>query len=185
MTTQTWQLDTTHTTVGFTVRHMVVAKVHGRFTKFDGKLTLPEGDLAKGSVEVTIDAKSIDTQTEGRDNHLRSADFFDVEKFPTLSFRSTSVEPKGKDRYAVKGELTIKGITRPVELDTEYLGAAKDPFGNQRMAFSATTQIDRKDFGLTWNAALETGGVLVSDRVDIGLEIQGVRVAETPATQAA
>lgn len=185
MTTQNWQLDTAHTTIGFTVRHMVVAKVHGRFTKFDGKLTLPEGDLARAGVEVTIDAKSIDTQVEARDNHLRSADFFETDKFPSLSFRSSSVEKTGTDRYRVKGALTIRDVTREVELDTEYLGKMTDPFGAEKLAFSATTQIDRKAFGLTWNKALETGGVLVADRIDIQLDVQAVRAAEQTASQAA
>lgn len=185
MTPQTWQLDTAHTTIGFTVRHMVVAKVHGRFTKFDGKLSLPDGDLGRGTVEVNIDANSIDTQVEARDNHLRSPDFFESGKFPHLTFRSTAVEKTGKDRYRVKGQLTIRDVTREVELDTEYLGKVTDPFGAEKVVFSATTQIDRKAYGLTWNKAMETGGVLVADRIDIQLDVQAVRAAEQASSQAA
>lgn len=168
-----WQLDPTHTNVGFTVRHMVVAKVHGRFTGFAGKLTLGEdGSLIDASAE--IEAESIDTQVEARDKHLRSADFFDVESHPKLRFQSSKVEKVGEDRYRVTGTLEIRGVAKEVVLDTEYLGRAKDPFGVERIAFSAKTSIDRRDFGLTWNQAMETGGILVGERVDIGLEIQAV-----------
>src|SRR5688500_7933337 len=185
MATQTWQLDTTHTSIGFTVRHMVVAKVHGRFTRFEGKLLVPDSDFTRAETEVTIDAASIDTQVEGRDGHLRSADFFDVEKFPTIRFRSMGVQAAGKDQYRIDGELTIRGVTRPVALKAEFLGAMKDPFGQDRVAFTATAQLDRKDFGLTWNKALETGGVLVADRIDLQLEVQATPAVAAPAVQAA
>jgi len=186
MTTQTWTLDTTHSSIAFTVRHMVVAKVHGRFSRYEGTLTLPAGELtganlAQGSVEVSIDTASIDTQVEARDNHLRSPDFFDVERFPRITFRSTGVSRKAGEGLRIAGELTLRGITRPVELETEFLGQMKDPFGTERIAFSASTRIDRKDFGLTWNQALEAGGVLVGDRIDIALELQAVRAAAQKA----
>jgi polyisoprenoid-binding protein YceI len=176
MSNQTWQIDSTHSSIQFTVRHMVVAKVHGRFTRFEGSVTA-NGELTAGSAEVKIDASSIDTQVEGRDNHLRSPDFFDVEKFPSLLFRSKRVEPAGKDSYRVVGELTLRDVTREIVLDTELLGRITDPFGVERLAFSARTSIDRKEFGLTWNKALETGGVLVGDRIDIQLDIQTVKAA--------
>ncbi|QSQ19854.1 YceI family protein [Pyxidicoccus parkwayensis] len=174
MTIQTWQLDTTHSTVGFMVRHMVVAKVHGRFTRFEGKVVLDGDDLTRGSVEVKLEAASIDTGVEQRDNHLRSPDFFDVGAFPKLIFRSRRVTAAGKNRYHVTGDLTIRDVTREVVLDAELLGRVKDPWGNERLAFQASTSIDRKDFGLVWNQALETGGLLVGERVDISIDVQAV-----------
>lgn len=183
MTKRTWQIDPTHTDIGFTVRHMMVAKVNGRFAKFDGRL-VQSGDSYEGAeVEVTIDAGSIDTQVEARDNHLRSADFFDVAAYPSLTFRSKRMEKAGKDRYRLIGELTIRGTTKEVELEAEFLGGIKDPFGVERLAFSAAARLDRSDFGLTWNQALEAGGVLVSNRVDLQLEVQWVQ-AEAKADAA-
>lgn len=181
MALKTWQLDTTHTTIGFMVRHMVVAKVHGRFTRFEGKVVVPGEDLAQGSVEVKIDATSIDTGVEQRDNHLRSQDFFDVGGFPKLIFRSKRVQDAGKGHYRVVGDLTIRDVTREVVLETELLGKVKDPWGNERLAFQASTSIDRKDFGLSWNQALEAGGLLVGERVDISLDVQAVAVAAEKA----
>lgn len=177
MTSQTWQIDTTHSSIGFTVRHMVVAKVHGRFAKFSGQLTLNGEALTAGLAQVEIDTASIDTGVEARDNHLRSPDFFDVARFPKLSFRSRRVEQVGQERYRVVGELTVRDVTREVVLETELLGQVKDPFGVQRLAFSAQTRIDRREFGLTWNKAVEAGGVLVGDSVDISLDVQAVQVA--------
>lgn len=175
MTKRTWQIDPTHTNIGFTVRHMVVAKVNGRFAKFEGTL-VPAGDGFDGAaVEVTIDASSIDTQVAARDDHLRSADFFDVAQFPSITFRGKRMEKSGKDRYRLVGDLTIRGTTKEVELDSEFLGGVKDPFGVERLAFSAAARLDRSDFGLTWNQALEAGGVLVSDRVDLQIEVQWVQ----------
>ncbi|WP_342379175.1 YceI family protein [Myxococcus stipitatus] len=174
MSLKTWQLDAAHTTVGFMVRHMVVAKVHGRFTRFEGKVVVPGDDLTQGSVEVKIDASSIDTGVEQRDNHLRSADFFDVGAFPKLIFRSKRVQDAGKGRYRVVGDLTIRDVTREVVLEAELLGKVKDPWGNDRLAFQASTGIERKDFGLSWNQALEAGGLLVGERVDISLDVQAV-----------
>lgn len=180
MAIETWQIDSTHSSIGFTVRHMVVAKVHGRFTGYEGKVFL-SGEFTSASAEVKIDAASIDTQVEARDNHLRSPDFFDVGAFPRIIFRSKRVEAAGKERYRVVGELTVKDVTREVELETEFLGRVTDPFGTERLAFSASTSIDRKDFGLTWNKALETGGVLVGERVDITLDVQVVKAAAEQA----
>jgi len=181
MSFKTWTLDTTHSTVGFMVRHMVVAKVHGRFTRFEGKVVVNGDDLAQGSAEVKIDVSSIDTGVEQRDNHLRSPDFFDVAAFPKLIFRSTRVQDAGKGRYRVVGDLTIRDVTREVVLETELLGKVKDPWGNERLAFQASTSIDRKEFGLSWNQALEAGGLLVGERVDITLDVQAVAVAEEKA----
>ncbi len=181
MTTNHWNLDTVHSGINFSVRHMVVSKVRGRFTKFSGSVALDEGDLTGSTVEATIDASSIDTGTAQRDEHLRSADFFDVEHFPELRFRSTKIEKRGGDRYWLTGDLTIRDVTRPIELDAEYGGRGKDPWGNERVGFTARATLDRKDFGLKWNQVLETGGVLVSDRVEIELEVQAVRAAAAVA----
>ena len=176
MAIETWNIDPTHSSIGFTVRHMVVAKVHGRFTRYEGRLFM-NGELAKAQAEVKIDAASIDTQVEARDNHLRSPDFFDVGAFPRVIFRSRRVVPVGGERYQVVGDLTLKDITREVVLEAEFLGRMTDPFGTERLAFSARTSIERKDFGLTWNKALETGGVLVGERIDIELDVQAVKAA--------
>jgi polyisoprenoid-binding protein YceI len=179
--TTTWNIDATHSTIGFAIRHMVFSKVRGRFLKYTGAIRLDDGDLAKSWVEVAIDAASIDTGTAQRDNHLRSADFFDVEKFPELRFRSTRVEDVGGGRLRVIGELTIRDTTREVALDAEPAGRGVDPWGNERIGFVAKTSIDRKDFGLAWNQLLEAGGVLVGDRVDIELDVQAVSAAARDA----
>ncbi len=179
MANENWQVDGAHSAVNLTVRHMVISKVRGRFTKWNAKLALDTADLARSDVEVEIEAASIDTGVADRDTHLRSADFLDAEKFPTLRYRSRRVEAPSKDRLRVIGDLTIRDVTREVVLDVDYGGQGKDPWGNQRAGFSATTSINRKDFGLTWNQALETGGLLVADRVDIEIELQAVRQAAT------
>ncbi len=176
-TNSNWSLDTVHSGINFSVRHMVVSKVRGRFAKFTGNVALDEGDLTRSTVEATIDASSIDTGTAQRDEHLKSADFFDVEHFPQIRFRSTGIEKLGTERYRLTGELTIRDVSREIALDVEYGGRGKDPWGNERVGFTAKTALDRKDFGLKWNQALETGGVLVSDRVEIELELQAVRAA--------
>lgn len=179
--TTNWNIDATHSGINFSIRHMVVAKVRGRFAKYTGTLELDDDDLTRSAVEATIDASSIDTGTAQRDEHLRSADFFDVEKFPELRFRSQRIEKVDDARYRVLGELTIRDVTREVALDVEYGGRAKDPWGNERIGFVAKTALDRKDFGLKWNQALEAGGVLVGDRVDIELEVQAVKAAAVQA----
>jgi polyisoprenoid-binding protein YceI len=175
--TTTWNIDATHSTIGFSIRHMVFSKVRGRFLAYTGAIRLDDADLASSTVEVAIDAASIDTGTDQRDGHLRSADFFDVERFPELRFRSTRIEDVGGGRLRVLGELTIRDQTREVVLDAESAGRGKDPWGNQRIGFVARTSIDRKDFGLAWNQLLEAGGVLVGDRVDIELDVQAVGAA--------
>jgi polyisoprenoid-binding protein YceI len=176
-----WNLDGTHSGIHFAVRHMVVSKVRGRFAAFAGTLDLDHTDLTRSTVEVTIDASSIDTGTAQRDDHLRSADFFDVEKFPTLRFRSKRIEKLGKDHFRVIGDLTIRDVTREVPVDVEYGGRGKDPWGNERAGFSAKAAVDRRDFGLQWNQVLETGGLLVGDRVEIDLDIQAVKAAAAEA----
>jgi polyisoprenoid-binding protein YceI len=181
MTTNTWNIDAAHSGINFSIRHMVVSKVRGRFTKFSGTLRLDDGDLTRSSVEATIDAASVDTGTAQRDTHLRSPDFFDVERFPELRFRSTRIEKLDSDRYRVVGELTIRDVTREVTLDAEYAGRGKDPWGNERVAFAAKAALDRKDFGLGWNQVLEAGGVLVGDRVEIELDLQVVNAAASQA----
>jgi len=181
MTTNNWNIDTVHSGINFSVRHMVVSKVRGRFGKFSGELAIDDDDLTRSSVNVAIEAASVDTGNAQRDGHLRSADFFDVEAFPELRFRSTRIEKRGDDRYAVVGQLTIRDVTRDVSLDVEFGGRARDPWGNERVGFVATASVDRKEFGLRWNQALETGGVLVGDRIDIELELQGVRAAAKQA----
>jgi polyisoprenoid-binding protein YceI len=178
MRTDRWEIDSSHSSVHFSVRHLVIAKVRGSFTRWSGTVQVPEGDFSKATVAVTIDASSIDTGVADRDAHLKSADFFDVAQHPELRFVGKRVEPRSGGNIDVVGDLTIKGITREVILRVEQHGQAKDPWGNLRVAFSAKTSIDRKDFGLTWNQVLETGGVMVGDRVEIEAEIQAVKQVE-------
>lgn len=170
--TTTWTIDPSHSEVGFSVKHLMISTVRGRFAGVSGTATFAEGDFSQAAVEVTIDAASIDTREEKRDAHLRSGDFFDVEKFPTLTFKSRRVQAIKPDAFELVGDLTIRDITREVVLDVALEGFQKDPWGNQKSAFTASTKINRKDFGLTWNAALETGGVLVGEDVKISLDVQ-------------
>ena len=169
--TTTLSIDRSHSEIAFQVRHLL-SKVRGRFTDFAGNITLDGPNLERSHVSVTINAASIDTAEPQRDAHLRSADFFDVERFPTLTFESTSVVPRGGDRYDVAGNLTIHGTTRQVTLPASFLGAAQDPWGNTKHVFEAELTVNRKDFGLNWNAALETGGFLVGDDVKVTLAVQ-------------
>jgi polyisoprenoid-binding protein YceI len=169
--TRTLAIDRSHSEVAFQVRHLL-SKVRGRFTEFDGTIEFDEVNPQDSRVDVTIQASSIDTAEPDRDKHLRSADFFDVEKYPTLAFVSTSVTPAGVNRYDVRGDLTIHGVTQQVVLPASYLGAAKDPWGNTKLVFEAELTLNRKDFGLNWNAALETGGFLVGEDVKVSLSIQ-------------
>ncbi|MFV8258840.1 YceI family protein [Bdellovibrio bacteriovorus] len=172
MTTTKWNIDPMHSSANFTIKHMMIAKVHGGFEKLSGSLSLDSSDITKSSIEAVIDASSINTREAQRDTHLKSADFFDVEKYPTLNFKSTKVEKDGDD-LKVTGDLTIHGITKEVVLAVEGPTAEmKDPYGNIKIGISATTKIKRKDFGLSWNAALEAGGVLVGDDVSISLDVQ-------------
>ena len=170
--TSTWTIDPTHSEVSFTVRHMMVTNTRGLFSKFAGTVTLDEADVTRSTVNVEIEASSVTTRDEQRDTHLRSADFFDAAKFPKLTFQSTRVERRG-DELNITGDLTIRGTTRSVVLKGSALSpAVKDPWGNMRRSIEANTKINRKDFGLVWNTALEAGGVLVSDEVSIHLEAQ-------------
>lgn len=175
-TAGTWTFDTAHSSIEFVARHLMMSKVRGRFSGWDGSITV--GDPVTGSsVDVTIDTASVDTRDAKRDEHLRSSDFFDVENFPAMTFRSTGVRASGDRRWQLEGDLTIRGTTRPVVLDLEYLGIEKDPWGKEHAGFSASTELDREEFGLKWNAALESGGVLVGKKVKIELDIQAIRAA--------
>ena len=173
-TRTTWSIDPGHTTIGFTGKHMMFTTVRGRFRDVQGTIVLDEANPAASSVEVQIDAASVDSGVEQRDGHLKSPDFLHVEEHPQITFRSTSVEPQGATRARVTGDLTIRGTTRPVVLDATLTGRGKNPWGKQVVGFEAATRINRKDFGLTWNVALETGGLLVSDELKIELEVQAV-----------
>jgi len=178
--TETYLFDKSHSKVGFQIRHWLT-KVEGRFTAYDGKILIDREKPANSSVEMTIQASSIDTGQERRDNHLRSADFFDVERFPTIAFRSREVRPTGAGDFSVVGDLTIRDVTRDVTLEVTDEGRGTDPWGGERAGFSATAEIDRRDFGLTWNQALEAGGVLVGNEIRISLEVELVKQAAAEA----
>ena len=171
----TWVLDASHSEVGFSVRHMMISKVRGTFAVAEATIVAPENPL-----ELTLDAKvdvaSINTKDEGRDNHLRSADFFDVENYPNITFVSTGVRQQGGD-FLVDGDLTIKDVTKPVTFEVEFGGFGTDPWGNYKAGATAKTVINREEFGLTWNAALETGGVLVGDKIKIALDVSAIKQA--------
>ncbi len=174
--TTTWNIDPVHSVAEFKVKHMMISNVKGQFTRVQGALALDETDLTNSQVEASIEAASINTRDAERDAHLKSADFFAVETFPTLSFKSRRIKRLGDGELAVAGDLTIRGVTRNVVFTVEGpTPPAKDPWGNTRVGLSATTKVNRKDFGLTWNAALETGGILVGDEVTITLEAQFVK----------
>jgi len=170
---RTYALDKAHSEAAFQVRHLVT-RVRGRFTDFDGLVEFDEQNPERSTVTVTIQAKSVDTGDATRDNHLRSADFFDAEKFPTLTFRSTKVTKTRGSTFDVAGDLTIRDVTKPVTLAMTFLGKATDPWGNERLGFEGDVKISRKEYGLKWNATLETGGFLVGDEVKITLEVQAV-----------
>ncbi|HUZ19002.1 MAG TPA: YceI family protein [Acidimicrobiales bacterium] len=169
----TYTLDKSHSVVGFVARHVMVAKVRGSFHEVEGSVTVAEDPL-ESHVEAIVQIASLDTRDEQRDAHLRSADFFDAESHPVMTYRSTKVSPKGHDHWLVEGDLTIKDVTRPVVLDVEFNGASGDPWGGKRIGFSAVTEIDREEFGLTWNVALETGGVLVGKTIKIEIDAEAV-----------
>jgi polyisoprenoid-binding protein YceI len=169
----TYALDVSHSQVGFSVRHMAVSKVRGQFDKFDGTIQIAE-DPIQSSVNVTIDANSIDTRDETRNNHLRTNDFFDVENHPTWKFVSTSMVPDGKAKWKLTGDLTIRGVTRPVTLETSLEGVVKDPYGNLRVGFSATAEIDREDFDVSFGAVMDAGGLVVAKKVTIEIEAEAV-----------
>jgi len=171
--TTTWKIDPAHSVAEFKVRHMMVSNVKGHFSGIAGSVTLNEADITQSTAEATIEAASINTRETQRDTHLKSEDFLHAEKFPTLTFRSTGIARKGADALQVTGDLTIRGVTRSVVFDVDGPTApTKDPWGNVRVGLSATTRINRKDYGLVWNALLETGGVVVGDEVTITLEVE-------------
>jgi polyisoprenoid-binding protein YceI len=173
----TYALDTAHSRIGFVARHAMVTKVRGAFNAFEGTATIDGADPSRSSVSITLDVASIDTRNAQRDDHLRTNDFLDVANYPKITFTSTSIERDGADSFLVTGDLTIKGVSRPIIIPLEFQGAAKDPFGNDRIGLEGTVTINRKDWGVTWNVALETGGVLVSDKITLEFEISAIKQA--------
>jgi polyisoprenoid-binding protein YceI len=168
-----WKVDTSHSSVEFTARHLMVAKVRGQFTSFRGTLQIAE-DRLQSSLEASVDLASVETHDEKRDGHLRSADFFDVENHPEMTLISTGIRPDGED-YVLSADVTVRGVTRPVEFHLEFNGVERDPWGGTRAGFTATTEVNRKDWGLEWNVPLDGGGLLVSDKVKITLEVEAVK----------
>lgn len=175
MTKSNWTIDPTHSAIEFSVKHMMISKVKGAFNKFDATISADASDLTTADIDFTIDVASIDTKNEDRDNHLRSADFFNVEQFPTLSFKAAKIEKTDEDEYAVTGDVTLHGVTKQETFAITFEGQGKDPWGNEKAGFSGTGKIKRSDYGLTWNAALETGGVLVGDQITINIELQLIK----------
>ena len=175
--TGSYVIDPTHSRIGFVARHAMVTKVRGSFNEFEGTGFLDGSNPANSTVAVTIQAKSIDTRNEQRDGHLRSNDFLDMENYPEITFVSTEAKQLDDTTFQVTGDLTIKGVTKPVTVDFDYTGVAVDPFGNQRLGLEGTTTINRKDWGVTWNAALETGGVLVSEKIKLEFDVSAIRNA--------
>ncbi|WP_328878994.1 YceI family protein [Streptomyces sp. NBC_00299] len=172
-----YTIDAAHSTIGFTVRHAMVTNVKGKFLDFSGSLQLDGADPAASKASIDVKMDSIDTGSADRDGHLKSADFFKIEEFPTMTFRSTKAESLGGDDYRITGDLEILGTTKPITIDLEFNGAAKDPFGNERVGFEGKAEILRSEWGLTWNAALETGGVLVSDKIKLNFDISAIKNA--------
>lgn len=182
-----WEIDPVHSNANFTVKHLMVSNVKGEFSKVTGTINFDEKDPTKSSVNATIDATTIDTRSEQRDGHLKSPDFFDVAKFPTITFKSKKIEKAGEGKYKVTGDLTIKGTTKETVLDVEApFKSVKNPFSGAEVAgLTATTKINRKEFGLNWNKAIESGGVMVGDEVNIGIELELVKKDAAPAAQPA
>ena len=172
---ETWNIDLPHSSVGFSVRHMVVTKTHGKFNDFTGLINFDGKNPEKGSVELTVQIASIDTDNKKRDDHLRSADFFDVEKFPTMTFKSKKVIKGEGNKFKLIGDLTIKGITKEITFDCEFNGIVSDPMGNTRAGFSAHAKINRQDFKITWSKSLDAGGLVVGNQVTINLEIEVIK----------
>jgi polyisoprenoid-binding protein YceI len=179
-----WTIDSAHTQVEFAVKHMMISTVRGRFTRFSGTLNVNEQQPELSSAEGSIEAASIDTHDANRDAHLRSADFFDAEKFPALTFRTTKITPDGENRYKVAGQMTIKDVTREVVFEVSDEGRGKDPWGNLHWGFSAQTTLNRKDYGLTWNVGLEAGGWLVGDNVKITIDLEAIYQPDVAQGQA-
>ncbi|MER5972627.1 YceI family protein [Streptomyces sp. NPDC002055] len=172
-----YTIDPAHSTIGFTVRHAMVTNVRGAFGDYEGTLRLDGGDPARSGASLDVRIASVDTGIADRDGHLRGGDFFDAERFPLMTFRSTAAERTGGDSYRITGDLTIKDVTRPLAIDLEFHGSATDVYGNERVGFEGGAEILRSDWGLTWNAALETGGVMVSDKVKLTFDISAIRSA--------
>ncbi|MFJ1812119.1 MULTISPECIES: YceI family protein [unclassified Streptomyces] len=172
-----YTIDPSHSTFGFVARHAMVTNVKGKFNDFTGSLHLDGTDPSQSTASIDIKMDSIDTGSADRDGHLKTADFFKTDEFPTMTFRSTSAQALGGDDYRITGDLTILGVTKPLSIDLEFNGAAKDPFGNERVGFEGKAEILRSDWGLTWNAALETGGVLVSDKIKLNFDISAIKNA--------
>jgi polyisoprenoid-binding protein YceI len=179
-----WQIDSVHTHVGFSVRHMMVTTVRGQFRTYRGKVNLDPKDFTRSTFEGEIDVASIDTGNGDRDNHLRTNDFFDAPNHPKIRFRSTRIEAKGDNEYVVHGAITIRGVEKPVALQVEYLGTSKNPYGKTVAGLSARGTINRKDFGVNFNAVLETGGVAIADKVNLELDVEAVAVEEPVAAAA-
>ncbi|MGW0665704.1 YceI family protein [Streptomyces sp. NPDC002746] len=176
-----YTIDPSHSSIGFTVRHAMVTNVRGSFGEHEGSLKLDGSNPAGSAVSIDVRIASVDTGIADRDGHLVSGDFFDAEKFPLMTFRSTSTDQLGGDKYRVTGDLTIKDVTRPLAIDLEFNGSATDVYGNERVGFEGGTEILRSDWGLTWNAALETGGVMVSDKVKLNFDISAIKAAAPQA----
>lgn len=175
MATTTWQLDPAHSEVTFRVRHLVIATVSGKFDKFSSEVTTDGDDFTTAKIGFTVETGSVNTGVEARDNHLRGDDFFNSEKFPTMSFRSTGMKRLGGDQYQLDGDLTIRDVTKPITLQVDFHGTVKDPYGNFKAAFEVTGALKRKEFGLRWDAVTETGGAVVSDEVKIQVNVQYVK----------
>ena len=172
-----YTIDTSHSRLGFSARHAMVTTVRGSFSSFEGSAHIDTATPAASTVTLTIDVSGVDTGSADRDGHLRSADFFDVENYPSMTFRSTQVEREDASTWLITGDLTIKDVTKPVTIEFESTGSARDPFGNLRVGFEGATSINRKDWGLTWNAALETGGVLVSEKIKLEFDVSAIQNA--------
>jgi polyisoprenoid-binding protein YceI len=175
MTLSKWAVDTAHSSVDFSVRHMVISTVKGAFNNYSASIEADPKDLTTATIQFTVDLSSVDTRNTDRDNHLRSADFFDVEQNPNLTFQSTTVERSDEDEYTVTGDLTLHGVTRMESFKVVFEGSGLDPWGNEKVGFSAVGKLNRSDYGLTYNAALETGGVLIGDQIKVSLEIQAAK----------
>jgi polyisoprenoid-binding protein YceI len=172
MESKIWKIDTTHSNIGFKIKHMMFTNVKGNFNSYSASVEMPESNFEKAKLTFEADASSINTNNADRDNHLKSADFFDAEQFPTVKFESTNISKKSDNGYAVTGNLTMHGVTQPVTLNAEYSGLMKDPWGNTKLALSLEGKVNRKEWGLNWNSALESGGVLVSENVNFDIETQ-------------
>jgi len=175
MTKTKWTVDPTHSSVDFSVRHMMIANVKGAFHQFEAQVEADPQDLTTADITFTVDLSSVDTRNADRDNHLKSGDFFNVEQNPNMTFKSTSIEKKDEGEYAVTGDLTLNGVTKPETFKVTFEGQGKDPWGNEKAGFSAEGAVNRSDYGLTYNAALETGGVLIGDKIKVSLQIEASR----------